>query len=282
MIILILNYFHRSGFRRLLNVISKIAYFLKGFGYVKASYHPSFRGYSYQVRGVTYLSLGPGWAYNFEYLRNALVESYNHEYLPKLGDCVVDIGAGLGEETAIYSMLAGRSGKVHALEANPVTYSGLHYLCKQNGFIQTIPHHLAIYNTDGEVTIEDNEESYLTNTINATTSKTHRQKVRALTLDSFVKENSISCIDFLKSNIEGAEQFLIEGMSDSIKIIRNVCISCHDFRHIYHGHGELYVTKEKVKSFLLANGFEIIDRHSGNRVIDDFIYARNPLFTEFG
>ncbi|HEV8512375.1 MAG TPA: FkbM family methyltransferase, partial [Cyclobacteriaceae bacterium] len=93
--------------------------------------------------------------------------------------------------------------------------------------------------------------------------------------DQLVKENKIERIDFLKSNIEGAEQYLIEGMSESIGMIRNMCISCHDFRQVYHNHGEFYMTKEKVKSFLEANGFEVTVRQSGNRVIDDYLYAKN-------
>ncbi len=275
MILQILLYLHRKGFRKLLNISSTIAYFLKGFGYVQSIYHTSFRGYTYKVNGVTYLSSGPGWAYSYDYLKRMLVETYNHEYVPQAGDCVVDIGAGVGEETVIYSMLVGAKGKVHALEANPITHSGLRFMCDHNKFTQTIPHNLAIYNIDGEVTIEDDEENYLTNTINVANSEISNNKVRAVTLDTLVKENNITCINFLKSNIEGAEQYLIEGMKDSVSIIKHVCISCHDFRHVYHNHGEFYMTKQKVKSFLEAHGFEIKVRHTGYCVVDDFIYGRN-------
>lgn len=279
MILQILLYLHRKNFKRLLNISSTIAYFLKGFGYVQSAYHSSFRGYSYRVKGVTYLSSGPGWAYSYDYLKRMLMDTYNHEYTPKAGDSIVDIGAGLGEETVIYSMLVGANGKVHALEANPITHSGLQFMCEQNRFIQTMPHNIAIYNIDGEVTIEDDEENYLTNTINVASSEISNNKVRAVTLDTLVKENNITCVDFLKSNIEGAEQYLIEGMKDSVSIVRNVCISCHDFRHVYHNHGEFYMTKQKVKSFLEAHGFEITLRQTGYCVVDDFIYAQNKSLT---
>ena len=275
MVIQILNYLHRQGFRKLLSVISQIAYFVKGFGYVPSVYHSAFRAYSYKVNGITYLSMGPGWAYSYNYLRNALIETYNQYYMPKPGDCVVDIGAGLGEESVIYSLITGANGKVHALEANPITFAGLQHMCEQNKFNHTTPHHLAIYHTDGEVTIEDDEENYLTNTINVRGSGKSSILVKAITLDTLVKENNITRIDFLKSNIEGAEQYLIEGMYDSLNIIRNCCISCHDFRHNYHNHGEFYMTKNKVTTFLEKHGFEITIRNTGNRVVDDYIYARN-------
>lgn len=275
MTIQVLNYLHKKGYRKLLAGICQAAYFLKGFGYVKSAYHPAFRAYEYKVKGTVFMSLGPGWAYHAQYLKNALLETYNFNYEPKQGDCIVDIGAGLGEETVVYAELVGEKGKVHALEANPSTHAGLAYMCKQNNFKWVVPHNLAIYKSDGEVTIEDDEENYLTNTIQAATSGNPGFTVKAKSLDSFVKENGIDRIDFLKSNIEGAEQYLIEGMKESIKIIRNFCISCHDFRHVYHNHGEFYMTKDKIKTFLEENAFEVTMRNTGNRVVDDYIYARN-------
>ncbi len=275
MIIQALNYLHKKGHHDLLNLISRVAYFLKGFGSVKAAYHSDFRAYEYKIEGTTFLSLGPGWAYCFFFLKNALFDTYNHFYNPKPGDCIIDIGAGLGEETVIYALLVGDKGRVHALEANPSTHTGLEYMCKQNKFNWVTPHHLAIYKIDGEVTIEDNEENYLINTINTGLASKKGVLVKAKTLDTLVKEFNITKIDFLKSNIEGAEQYLIEGMNDSINIIKNCCISCHDFRHVYHNHGEFYMTKQKVISFLEKHGFEITVRNTGNRVVDDYIYAKN-------
>ena len=275
MVVQVLNYLHRRGFYKTLCRICQVLYFLKGFGYVKSIYHRAFRAYEYKVRGIVYLSLGPGWAFSFKYLKEMLTSTYCHQYLPQTGDCVVDIGAGLGEEVVVYALLVGEIGVVHALEANPSTYAGLKYMCEDNKFGWVIPHHTAIYKADGEVTIEDDDENYLTNTINVTVPSKPVFKVKAKTLDTLVKENNISKIDFLKSNIEGAEQYLIEGMNESVKLIKNMCISCHDFRHIYHNHGEFYMTKQKVIGFLKVNGFEITVRNTGNRVVDDYIYAKN-------
>lgn len=224
------------------------------------------------------MSLGPGWANSFEYLYNALKGTYNYFYLPKQEDCVIDLGAGLGEETVIYALLVGERGYVHALEANPSTYAGLKYMCEENKFTWVVPHHLAIFNEDGNVTIEDDEENYLINTIHSKSQKKEGAQVVAKTLDTLVKEFNIARIDFLKSNIEGAERYLIEGMNDSIKIIRNLCISCHDFRHNSNHHGEFYVTKQLVVSFLKKHNFEILTRKTGNPVVDDYIYARNSDF----
>lgn len=271
----LLNFFHRKGFHRLLCFACQIGYLLKVRRFVKVRYHSIFRAYEFRVKGLSYLSAGPGWAYSFDFLKKMVQDSFCYLYMPKPDDCIIDIGAGLGEETVIYAMLVGSGGEVHALEANPLTYSGLSYLCDRNNFTWVKPHHLAIYKSEGEVTIEDDENNYLTNTINSRMSDKSGFVVRAESLDTFVKKNGIKKIDFLKSNIEGAEQFLIQGMVESAVIIKNLCISCHDFRHNYHNHGEFYMTKQKVKSFLEKQGFEVTMRNTRNRVIDDYIYAKN-------
>ncbi|NJN42535.1 MAG: FkbM family methyltransferase [Flammeovirgaceae bacterium] len=255
--------------------MSRMAYRMKGYGPVQAIYHSEFRAYEYKVGGIVYLSLGPGWAYHRQYLQDLLVATYNFYYLPVAGDCVVDIGAGLGEETSVYAVLVGEKGVVHSLEANPVTFGGLQYLCEQNNYRWVHPHQKAIYRTNSTVHIEDDSENYLINTITENPTGTHGYQVQAITLDTLVEESNIHRIDFMKSNVEGAEQFLIEGMEKSIKIIKHVCISCHDFRHIYHQHGEFYLTKERVIMFLEDNGFEVVNRNTGNRVIDDYVYGRN-------
>lgn len=273
MILRLLNFLDRTPFKRILLPLISLGYWSKGFGFVRARYHPAFRAYQYKVKGTTYMSAGPGWAYSFGYLENSLKNSYCHDYLPKKGDCVVDIGAGLGEETVIYAQLVGDSGKVFAVEANPTVFEGLNFMCLQNKFHWVHPRNVAVYKSDGFVLIEDDKESYLKNTINSSTPGS--VKVPARTFDSIIKENGISTIDFLKVNIEGAEQFLILGMSQSAGIIRNLCISCHDFRQNFHNDGEFYLTKQKVTDFLKSSGFEVKLRNTGNPLVDDYVYARN-------
>lgn len=47
------------------------------------------------------------------------------DYAPKDGDVIIDIGAGVGTETLIYSMMTGKNGKVFAIEAHPATSRSL-------------------------------------------------------------------------------------------------------------------------------------------------------------
>ncbi len=273
----LLDFLHRKRFYLPLTWLGQMMYFIKGFGYVRSDYHPSFRAYERTVNNIVFLNPGPGWALSVDFLQKSLEATHNFQYMPKKGDCVLDLGAGLGEESILYAILVGPTGMVHAFEANPSSYKGLKYVCERNKFNWVKTHHVAIYKEDCEVSIEDNEDNYLTNTIHVQGSEKASKMVQGKALDSIILENGIKTVDFLKSNIEGAEQFLIQGMNKSVGKIRYLSISCHDFRHTYHGHGKFYVTKEKVRAFLESNNFEITERTTGNPAIDDYIYARNKL-----
>lgn len=270
----ILNKIHALQWYTVLSTFCSLMYLLKYRKWVKVNYHRDFRAYSFNDNQYCFMSLGPGWAYTQQYLEEAALNTYNYLYKPKIGDCVIDIGAGLGEESMVYANWVGPSGKVIAIEANPTTFAGLSYAARKNKFNQLLPVNKALYDKEAELFIEDDDRNYLTNTVSESDTG-GGFKVKANSFDQIILEHKLNSIDFVKVNIEGAEQYLITGMKDSLDKVKHVCISCHDFRHNYHQHGIFYVTKEKVKKFLMDNGFEIIERPSFNRVVDDFIYARN-------
>jgi FkbM family methyltransferase len=269
----IINFLHRRRQYLLLCAICTVGYFLKSFRRARIRYHKNFRAYEIRLAATSYLVTGTGWVVDHHYLLGILKNSFCYFFIPKEGHTVIDLGAGLGEETLVFSKLVGATGMVHAVEANQVTYRGLEYMRGRNGLANVTSHNLAIYDSESEILIEDDPDNYLTNSIAPMANKGH--KVRATTFDRFVAENQIARIDFLKVNIEGAEQYLIEGAVESIHKVRHLCISCHDFRHRNHQHGEFYVTRERMTEFLAGKGFLIIERKSGDDVIDDYIYATN-------
>ena len=48
--------------------------------------------------------------------------SYCLRYQPKPGDTVVDVGAGMGDDTLVFSRMVGPSGRVFSFEAHPDTF----------------------------------------------------------------------------------------------------------------------------------------------------------------
>lgn len=181
-------------------------------------------------------------------------------YTPKEGDIVVDIGAGIGSETYHYSKAVGPNGKVISIEAHPDTFRCLQKFCEFNCLTNVILVNAAIGADESEVFI-DNNPKHDSSTIIGTQ---FGQRVKSLPLDLLMKKLKIQNIDFLKMNIEGYEKLAISGMSKSMKQIKYLCISCHDFKADSEGIEEMR-TKNIVKDFLINHDFEIISRDNDRR-----------------
>ena len=185
---------------------------------------------------------------------------------------VVDVGAGVGEETIIYSDLVGQSGKVYAIEAHPKTYSALTYLIESNSLRNVMISNLALSDKAGDVSIQDSDNSLANSILQVAESST--VAVQSETFDEFVERNHIQTIDLLKMNVEGAEQLIIKGMSQSIELVKRVAISCHDFRY-HQGESIFFKTKALVIEFLSKHDFEVSTQRSSIPMIDDYVYGTN-------
>lgn len=75
-------------------------------------------------------------------------------------------------------------------------------------------------------------------------------------------------------NIEGAEEFVIEGMENATNIIDNIAVSCHDFLY-KDSEGKI---NKKVSLFLTKNGFDVTFDNVNVAYRDSRIYGtRNAL-----
>ncbi len=259
--------------RGLLKQLIYIGYKRKGIKIEGVQAHNQFNAWEFRIEGVSYLSSGPGWVYEYGYLLDQLKALSGHAYLPKAGDVVFDIGAGVGEETIIFSKLVGDTGKVFSIEAHPRTFKALAYLVEVNGLSNVFPVNVAFSNAKGAVEIDDSENSLANSILPSTKDKSF--KVTAVTFDEFVSANQIKSIDLVKMNVEGAEQLIIKGMINSLPIIKHLAISCHDFRY-KNGESEFFKTKEIVLKFLRDYDFIISTQDTKDYMVDDYVYATNP------
>lgn len=178
-----------------------------------------------------------------------------HAYMPRAGDTVVDVGAGIGTEALLFSRLVGPEGRVVSLEAHPRTYERLAELCVVNRLDNVIPVQAAAADVDGEITISDGAH-HLQNTV---VTGDEGIRVPARRLDSVARELGVDRVDFLKMNIEGAERLALEGARNLLASTQHVCISCHDFL-ADAGAPEAMRTKEHVRALLVRAGFEVASR----------------------
>ena len=156
------------------------------------------------------------------------VPLFTSNYTPKIGDTVFDIGAGNGAEIQIFSKLIGSRGKVYAIEADPSAFRRMGKLIDllQIKNVQTL--NFAISDKGGYLYLTQDGLEGVSNRV-VKEKFNNEIKVKAITLDELVKNYSIDKVDFLKMNIEGAEKLALEGFEMMFNVVRNWCISCHDF-----------------------------------------------------
>jgi len=236
--------------------------------------------WGYQFKINFFWNTGPGWVTCKEYFESQLLTYFANQYKPKAGDIVVDVGAGLGEEAIVLAEWVGREGRVYAIEATPRIAGALSFAKAANNLQNVSIFNLAICNRSESVEISDSV-GYVGNTIQTVIeSKTNLFKVRGLTLDDFLKEQGINHVDLLKVNIEGAEQFMIMGMDNAVSKIKNVAISCHDFRYNLNGESEFYITLDKVKSYFDSKGFRTWVLPSEDVLQRHIVFGKNLAFNQ--
>jgi FkbM family methyltransferase len=142
----------------------------------------------------------------------------------KQGMTVIDIGAHIGYYTLLAARLVGSKGKVFAFEPAPDNYALLVKNIAINGYKNVIPVQKAIWNkTDRLKLVLCSYESVAHHISVSSNVKEEIVFVDAISLDEYFKDKSTQ-IDFIKMDIEGAEMFALQGMSNIIKNNKNLKI----------------------------------------------------------
>ena len=200
-------------------------------------------------------------------LEKDINEIYFFHYQPKNGDTCIDIGAGTGTETIAMSRKAGASGKVYAVEASPKTYNLLQANITDNDLKNVSAFNLAISDKNGTERISTVADHHIVNTL----FSNEGVSVKAVTMDTFLAENNIETIDYLKVNIEGAEKLMIRQFA-SVHKVHHIAVSCHDFLGKRHNNATFF-TKKDVSDFLIQHHFRLYFQNTGIDYIDDWIYG---------
>jgi len=197
-------------------------------------------------------------------------------YQPKTGETVIEVGAGIGIESILYSRAVGASGQVIAIEAHPRTYACLVKTCKHSSLTNVLPLNIALVDREQLVSIEDSRK-HIGNAIVPGAGDGPIQ-VRGRSLDDVCAELGVGHIGVIRMNIEGAEKFAIQGMKDVLARIAHVEIECHDFKADRTG-DEFFRTKSLITEFLLDRGFEIVPMPVDQPWTRDHVFAYNRALT---
>lgn len=190
---------------------------------------------------------------------------YCYEYLPRPGDTVLNIGAGVGCELFAFTRLVGPTGRVFAFEAHPRTFTLMERSAALNGWPNVELVHAAVADRSGTLLISD-ELDHTARSVLTTTGI----EVPAVSIDDFLRDRQIERVDYLTMNIEGAERLAILGLEQSIGKISHICVACHDFL----GDPDK-ATKLEVTAWLEQNGFAVVTQPRCPWVaVADFVYGR--------
>ncbi len=185
---------------------------------------------------------------NFNY---SDLDLFFFKYIPKAGDVIVNVGVENGAEIPEFCKLAGPSGKVYAIEADPSCCRRIEKLKKMLNLENLIIIHVAAGSTEGNVKLSQEEQEMSNRVISNENLQNNFIEVKQKRLDKILEPFNENSIDYIKSNIEGAEIDLLKGLSKSKLLIKNWCIGCHDFKGIN------YKSYDFVLSWLEGSGYKV-------------------------
>lgn len=170
---------------------------------------------------------------------------YKNEVFVQEGDYVIDGGAYAGDTAVYFADLAKENGKVFSFEfmkENLELYNrniGLNPKLKDR--IELIKRPLGANSLNKFYAVESGPGSYLT------TNKPEgfSEEYTTISIDDFVKENSIEKIDFIKLDIEGAELETLRGAMETIKKHKPNIAVC-----LYHKLNDLWEIPKFLKEIL--------------------------------
>ena len=147
----------------------------------------------------------------------------------KEGDTFLDIGANYGFYSFLLGPLCGKSGAVHAFEANPLLRQHLVRSAALNESAANITiNTVAIGATNrDEVVLFDPERIGCSSLHQHEWLDTrHSVSVPQITIDEYRKANNLTRIDLVKIDIEGAELDAFRGMEETFRVCPPSLIVC--------------------------------------------------------
>jgi FkbM family methyltransferase len=178
--------------------------------------------------------------------------------LVKPGMIVADIGANLGYFTLLLGELVGPTGWVHAFEPNPAIATLLRRSVNINGGqTHTTVHEVALIDHEGEAVLRVPHLEPKNATLTNPHESAENVPVQVRRLDSYPELHSL---DFIKIDVEGAEEATWRGMHDLLKSGRPLTILL-EFQAIRYQDPGGFI------DLMLSDGFSLSLVAQDNRVV---------------
>jgi len=176
--------------------------------------------------------------------------------MPEPGDVVLDVGAFLGDSAVAFSRLVGDGGRVCSIEALRPQFEALRENLARFDCRNVTAHFNAAWNKNEDLCISANRGSSCIGGAD--------NPVPGIRLDDFVREQGLERVDFIKMDIEGAEQQAIEGAAETIRRFRpKLALSA------YHRPEDMHLLMDMVAQ--LHPGYRFSMRHYDPKGLNDTV-----------
>jgi FkbM family methyltransferase len=178
------------------------------------------RPYVLKTRNGAALELRPGMGDLFGFYEIMLRKDYtaNGQRI-EAGATVIDVGANVGCFSVLASQVVGASGRVIAVEPEPMTFQQLLRNIALNRLGNVTAVQMAVGAEKGNVTLHGDRNklfSSLFSSVNGREVEGSDVVVGITTLQALMDEQGIARCDYLKLDCEGAEHDIVAHMSPSL------------------------------------------------------------------
>lgn len=137
--------------------------------------------------------------------------------LIKPGDVVYDIGAHIGLYSVLFSQLTGRTGKVFSFEPSSEASSALKLTISNLENTTLCPFGLSDKNTESFLFIpQDPSTASLVDWTDHQSGDVHKISCQLKRLDELIESNELPYPNFIKCDVEGAEELVFKGSGQKL------------------------------------------------------------------
>ena len=176
-----------------------------------------------------------------------LIQTYNLELIKfSNNDVVIDCGANYGD---LYTWLKSKDLNINYISFEP---SPLEFKCLQLNCLNQNNNNIALSDINGDINFFLKTDSGDSSTIEPSTGYTEKIKVKSCTLSSYVLNNKIQKIKFLKIEAEGSEPEVLKGSKEILSRVDYIGVDGSPERGIKNE-----TTIDYAIEFLNKNGFKV-------------------------
>lgn len=136
-------------------------------------------------------------------------ETWLYKRLVRPGMVAVDLGGNIGYFTLLFARSVGPTGRVITFEPDADNMSRLRRSVTENGYANVTPEMCAVADTVGEIPLWQAPDNFGDHRVRRTAMDRPSVTVPLITLDSYFAPGSR--VDFIKMDIQGAEQAALAG-----------------------------------------------------------------------